>query len=382
MSGDGSIANSVANTIDRLEGLSLKAYHRIKGPKKRYQRPPYNQIPQYRDYDPRLPRHRPRALTLPILSSTTTHKKKPPQNTDPQLDNLLMRLPAEIRISIYEAVLGHRRVHILFRSGPERAEHESIVRGEYRIRERWEWSWWNTICTWDHNEDAAYKNIMTDDICGYAKHFDWSKQHWAPTTTAGMQKLEFAILLTCRKIYSEAIDLLYRTTTFVFNDPNLFRIFPHFLLPRRFEAITSIEGVWRMPAPTRYEVPTDSGFTRFWNQMFTILANMPSLNHLKIVLPEYQCPRPAPDNLQQMWLGPLEKLRGKNLKVFEVWIPEGYAMHFKVDERSHFKLNTITDIMIGMMDNANSRFHYLNGSGGCGPVGFWLGNFPLPFPQS
>jgi hypothetical protein len=182
--------------------------------------------------------------------------------------------------------------------------------------------------------------------------------------------------------YSEAIDLLYRTTTFVFNDPNLFRIFPHFLLPKRFEAITSVEGVWRMPAPTHYAVPTDSGFTRFWNQMFTILKNMPSLTHLKIVLPEYECPSPAPENLQQMWLEPLEKLRGKNLKVFEVWVPESYAVHFKVDEVSHFKLNTITDVMIGMMENANSTFHMLDGSGACGPVGYWLGNLQLPFLDS
>ena len=179
--------------------------------------------------------------------------------------------------------------------------------------------------------------------------------------------------------YLEAIDLLYRTTTFVFNDPNLFRVFPHFLLPKRFEAITSVEGVWRMPAPTHYAVPVDSGFTRFWNQMFTILAKMPSLNHLKIVLPEYHCPSPAPDNLQQMWLEPLEKLKGKNLKVFEIWVPESYAVHFNVDDKSHFRLRTIPDLLNGMMDGPPSTFHTLDGSGACGPVGYWLGNLPLSF---
>jgi hypothetical protein len=111
-----------------------------------------------------------------------------------------MRLPAEIRLSIYEAVLGHRRVHILFRSGLVLTEHESDKHGIDRIKEFFEWSWWNTICTWDHNEDGAYQNIMTDDICGYAKHFDWTKQHWAPTSTTRMEKLEFALLLTCRKM--------------------------------------------------------------------------------------------------------------------------------------------------------------------------------------
>jgi len=83
-----------------------------------------------------------------------------------------------------------------------------------------------------------------------------------------------------------------------------------------------------------------------------------------------------------MWLEPLGKLKGKKLQVFEVWVPESYAMHFKVDEASHFKLHTITDVMIGMMDNANSTFHTLDGSGACGPVGYWLGNLPLPFLES
>jgi hypothetical protein len=189
--------------------------------------------------------------------------------------------------------------------------------------------------------------------------------------------------------YSEAIDLLYRTTTFVFNDPQLFRIFPRFVLPKRLQQMTSIEAVWRMPALTQVARPGVFNGSlyypeqiKYFNELCTVFANMPNLSYLKIVLVDYHCPRLVPQSLQQMWLGPFEKLSGKSMKVFEVWVPESYAAHLIVGKQSPFELKSISDIGAGYLDDFNHRFAQMGGSDGCGPVGYWLCSLPLPFPAS
>jgi hypothetical protein len=58
-----------------------------------------------------------------------------------------MRLPLELRLRIYEALLGHRKVHVAFEFAPR----------EYRTSKRkevLEWRWWHTICTWDQIEEG------------------------------------------------------------------------------------------------------------------------------------------------------------------------------------------------------------------------------------
>ncbi|PMD58035.1 uncharacterized protein K444DRAFT_631395 [Hyaloscypha bicolor E] len=123
--------------------------------------------------------------------------------------------------------------------------------------------------------------------------------------------------------------------------PNLSK----FVLPKRLAEITFIEAVWRMPSLTYYGRPgllnrnyTYSGLKRFWTELCTILANMESLSHLKIVLPDYHGQDMPLENRREMWLVPLDKLKGKSIKMFEIWVPESYAVHFTVDEPPQFKL--------------------------------------------
>lgn len=166
----------------------------------------YNCISKYRDYEPSLPVRRPRALTLPLPSPSTPSgprfRKRAPRSTNSQLESILVRLPLEIRLLIYKAVLGDRRVHVAFRSGPERRELESVPwDDDFGGKRTGEWSWWNTVCTWDHCEDASCRNILEHDLCGHTKYWSFPEKHWPPRSTGGMQKLEFAILLTCRKMW-------------------------------------------------------------------------------------------------------------------------------------------------------------------------------------
>jgi hypothetical protein len=80
--------------------------------------------------------------------------------------------------------------------------------------------------------------------------------------------------------------------------------------------------------------------------MWAFVAAMPNLRHLKVAVAAFVCPLPVPANLQETWLGPIEQLRGKDMKTFEVLVPESYATHFELDEASPFKLKTFRDIYI------------------------------------
>jgi hypothetical protein len=167
-------------------------FHFQKGPKTnpRPKRPEY----QDRDIQPRLPTSRPRALTPPLpstapapgLSADTDAIK---QWTNPQPTSLLMRLPLKLRMRIYEAVLGHRKVHVAFEFGAR-------MYRTFEENEVLEWRWWHTICTWDQTEDDRYRNVWWDR-CRTGKV---DGVPGPPNGMMGKLKLDVALLLTCRKV--------------------------------------------------------------------------------------------------------------------------------------------------------------------------------------
>jgi hypothetical protein len=177
--------------------------------------------------------------------------------------------------------------------------------------------------------------------------------------------------------------VLYKTTTFAFDDLQAFRIFPVFLLRKRFDLITSIEGIWTSNEPAwgpfgrnnnrRAQYITE---TWVWNDVYTILANMPNLRHLRIVIPAY---RNRTDTFPELRLQPLKKMKQKSLKTFEIWVPESYASNFKVDETPNFTLKTMDDVPARAFEESNSL--YYRGNRDCGPVGKYLCRLPLRFPD-
>jgi len=133
--------------------------------------------PEYQDKNvqPRLPKTRERALTL----------HEPGQQTS----GLLSRLPIELRRTIYDDVLGHRKVHVAFEFG---------IR-EYRTgkkKEHLEWRWWHCICTWDQTGDYCFRGIWRDG-CRWA---NVGGNPGPPNGMMGKLKVDFAILLTCRQV--------------------------------------------------------------------------------------------------------------------------------------------------------------------------------------
>jgi hypothetical protein len=77
-----------------------------------------------------------------------------------------------------------------------------------------------------------------------------------------------------------------------------------------------------------------------YRDMWAMLAGMPNLKRIRISVAAYKCSNPLPDDLKEVWLGPL-----KQLGDMEVLVPESYARHFRVDNRLKFALKTFCNIL-------------------------------------
>ncbi|OBT98208.2 hypothetical protein VE01_03852 [Pseudogymnoascus verrucosus] len=278
--------------------------------------------PEYEDKNvqPCLPKTRNRSLSV----------YESGQNTS----GLLWKLPVELRRRIYDEVLGHRKVHLLFEFAPRKYRRDRTNKKEIL-----EWRWWHCICTWDQTMDSYSSGIWFDRCKDVAVNGN-------PGSSTGMMgrlKLDFAILLTCRQIYSEAIDILYSTTIFDFGTRQLLCDFPSLVLPQRFALISAIEMIWEFIDLGLS--PIDTKRTQLYRDMWAMLAAMPNLRHLKIAVASHECPDPAPPDLKEVWLGPPKQL-GK-LDVFVVLVPDSYArsFDFSVDEGSNFTLDSFPDIV-------------------------------------
>ncbi|OBT40324.1 hypothetical protein VE00_08472 [Pseudogymnoascus sp. WSF 3629] len=278
--------------------------------------------PEYEDKNvqPCLPKTRNRSLSL----------YEPGQHTS----GLLRKLPIELRRRIYDEVLGHRKVHLLFEFAPRKYRRERTNKKEIL-----EWRWWHCICTWDQTKDDYLASIWFDRCKDQAVNGNTGP----PNGMMGKLKLDFAILLTCRQIYSEAIDILYSTTTFDFGSRQLLWDFPSLVLPQRFALISAIEMLWEFIDLGLS--PIDTERTQLYQDMWAMLAAMPNLRHLKIGVAAHECPDPAPPDLKEVWLGPPKQLG--NLDVFVVLVPVSYAriFNFGVDEGSNFTLDSFPDIV-------------------------------------
>ncbi len=160
--------------------------------------------------------------------------------------------------------------------------------------------------------------------------------------------------------YSEAIHVLYSTTTFNFASHELLRSFPSLILPQRFAAITSIDQTWTFLS---LGVPGSSAeVKKIYSEMWEMLARMPNLIHLKIAVAAWICAEPPPDGLQETFLGPLEKFKGKKMKTLEIWVVKSYAQHFRVAADSHFKLCVAVDVSHGALSYENGGPAFLTTS--------------------
>ncbi|KAF2744499.1 hypothetical protein M011DRAFT_384380, partial [Sporormia fimetaria CBS 119925] len=97
------------------------------------------------------------------------------------------------------------------------------------------------------------------------------------------------LMLTCRLVYKEAIDVLYTTNTFSFNDLDCLRYFKSTIPPRAFDRIWYLDiswvGTWwaHVPNTTVVRQPRYPPYDRnTWEDTWRIVSEIPQLKGLRV----------------------------------------------------------------------------------------------------
>ncbi|KAJ6020635.1 hypothetical protein N7540_006139 [Penicillium herquei] len=250
------------------------------------------------------PLPRKRALTLPLPESTVTRWSwkawKQPKTEDQTQCLFLNRLPPEIRIQIYLHVLGNKTTRI-----------------------------------WRSNDGFQHTSARTEDLLPRLMNINgcfmprWHR--WRNSAPIICATGNLSLLLTCRKIYSEAIDILYSGNTIRLLDNNhpaftLPQSLQQTFLPERFLAIRSLEipiTLTTMQSYLQYHRKDLALASGSWKEplpqdTWDIVAKMKGLRELKV---RFQCTIEAyveneeglPSATEENLLMPLMKLD---------WIPD------------------------------------------------------------
>ncbi|KAI0146400.1 hypothetical protein GGR57DRAFT_288264 [Xylariaceae sp. FL1272] len=192
----------------------------------------------------------------------------------------LLALPVEIRRMIWEYALGNRTLHIFYgkpaASGTTRALRLEVPKtgtpkmgSAECIHRPTPHGWENSV--FGFHESCPDCGIMWNSFAECVGRANWTNlpapdwevlPPWGDRGTCHFGEVEtsewrpLALLSTCRKIYTEAVDVLYNTNTFRFAHPNVVGIGPRgphtqakliqdlstTLLPQRLERIAHVSA--------------------------------------------------------------------------------------------------------------------------------------------
>lgn len=226
--------------VQSYRALGRKAFHRTQESIQRLRskkkgEPQSTQESTLTAPTPRLP------LTPPLSGNTT-------QEAFGQSQSPFFKLPFELREEIYKQVVGRSNIHIT------------------------------------HAVTLRHLRCKCPSCPGYMSYWDYGfswKRTWACDESKydyDSDSLSIALLLSCRKVYAEAIGLLYSSNTFTFQNQNIFRGFLYALPPSGRVCLRSIHMDLPSSALDR-DVPESSCF--FHSDAFDLLINLPDLRFLE-----------------------------------------------------------------------------------------------------
>lgn len=212
---------------------------------------PYLGLP-FGTYLNSAPARRPRALTGLLDSSQVSLWYRMnilrtlgiEQRTDEQMDCLLFsKLPYDLRVIIYEMVLGGMVLHLSAQSPRSRILHH-ICQTPEKVREEGS----HHICS------------------GYSTKCPSS----APRETYPQASGLLPLLASCRRIYSEAVHVLYSTNTFEFTQNfAAFTFLKVMLPPQRLASLRNFRLHMRIPR----HPATNKRAMRDWQNLWAFFAN-------------------------------------------------------------------------------------------------------------
>ncbi|KAF2502075.1 hypothetical protein BU16DRAFT_554140 [Lophium mytilinum] len=244
---------------------------------------------------PRSPRER----RLTMTSHTNTDEF--PGAAEQTQSIFFSRLPIEIRLIIYEYVLSGNLIHMQIHD-----YHRIAIAVPCRIRDRSLSSSRRVTADTDRVPEVMHrcreipKKVRSPINGEWISNPDYKLLDLLP------------LLLTCRKIYSEAIDALYQNTFDFCYLPDLLKL-PRILLPQRFNSIRSLQFTYCMNIDTNL-----TGFARLstaehfdhWDWPFPlweVIASMDGLRHLRVVFLVGPDHRPYWFRFQDHYLEPLKE---------------------------------------------------------------------------
>ncbi|KAJ8069195.1 hypothetical protein OCU04_002866 [Sclerotinia nivalis] len=207
-------------------------------------------------------------------------------------------LPREVRIEIYEWVLGKRVLH--------------IVRRKTKLG--------HVVCKCDgRNSDGG--DMREEDACMIAgcrgvKILGGSGVHERVGDGSGGL---IQLLQVCRRVYSETATVLYSTNTFDFDSMESLISFSNEILPRRFDSITSVTLSFSFDTSSLFNESSCNNVPR-WERTWMIIGSMKSLKNLQATI---IWPRKIPAWSHELrLLQPLKMVGGLGEDGFEVRLRE------------------------------------------------------------
>ncbi|ATZ52767.1 hypothetical protein BCIN_08g04050 [Botrytis cinerea B05.10] len=170
-------------------------------------------------------------------------------------------LPWEVRMEIYKWALGGRVLHIIRRTN----------------------KLGHVVCKCDRRDSDV--GTKEEDACIVAgcrsvKIPGGSGVH--EIFGEGSRGL-IQLLQVCRRIYSEAISLLYSANTFNFDSMEAFISFSNEILPHRFDSITSVTLDFSFDTSSLYNESSSNDVPR-WERTWMIIGSMKSLKSIKATI--------------------------------------------------------------------------------------------------
>ena len=171
---------------------------------------------------------------------------------------LLQRIPLEVRLAIYSHVIGNDRCRLI--TVP-----------------------WKVVAVPD----------TADNISMAQRYFEPPVFHTSvPNKTSPVHGI--GLLISCRQIYQEAINLMYSTNTFIFLDFQSLETFTRSIPPTRLNTIRHLEMHYSPESSIAYQHPRTPHYDLpiYLNQYWELVANMQSLRSLNIRLEAYSQSQP------------------------------------------------------------------------------------------
>lgn len=217
----------------------------------------------------------------------------PPPIADLQEKCPIFLLPTELRIQIYTLVLGNRNIHL----GLE-TEDDSRLSPYLR----------HYHCT--HEQQDLFIEPW---------HECWYPRGGRPRDP--VQKI-LSLLFTCRRVYSEAVGLLYSTNTFQLDNLHLFRYLYTLILPQRIQAMQNLVLILRFDKfPLAPNVTEDNELSQamVWKTLLEMKGLQAVHVHLQAAETDDRTWRDD-SNCREALRSQIKPL-AERLVIFRVWLP-------------------------------------------------------------